>query len=256
MKATIKTIAFPLTIICVNLWFIQPNLADENNSIVDWLKSRGQDSSYTAREKIFKSEFGGNFVGSAEQNIRMHALLREREGACNIDLQANILNFGGVWACPSKFSFGHRELTEPFNVAIADRNDCAHHAFLLTTDLSGNRHFFRAGPTNRKLFNWGAIKVEHGKYGGGTIDFREPPHQRVHLGVVNDPNCSNTIAALTEHARQVNEASIGYKPFGPNCNSYLHDAVIRNTDFSMPKLEFNAPGINQTLHGHGLMNSR
>lgn len=49
------------------------------NSVVDTLKSNGFKSDFYSRKEIYESTYGGNYTGSASQNIRMnkdlHSLL-------------------------------------------------------------------------------------------------------------------------------------------------------------------------------------
>ena len=42
-----------------------------NTSIVDYLKSQGQNSSYSARQDLAKSLGISNYTGTAEQNVQM-----------------------------------------------------------------------------------------------------------------------------------------------------------------------------------------
>ena len=42
------------------------------NSIVDNLKSHGCPSSFGFRKQLYENTYGGNYTGSASQNIRMN----------------------------------------------------------------------------------------------------------------------------------------------------------------------------------------
>lgn len=52
------------------------SVLDTRNSVVDYLKSQGQDSSYSARKKLAKEYGISNYEGSAYQNIKLLDLLQ------------------------------------------------------------------------------------------------------------------------------------------------------------------------------------
>ena len=42
------------------------------DSVVDTLKSNGFPSDYETRKNLYENNYGGNYTGSASQNIRMN----------------------------------------------------------------------------------------------------------------------------------------------------------------------------------------
>ena len=42
------------------------------NSVVDTLKSNGFKSDFNTRKDLYESAYGGNYIGSDSQNIRMN----------------------------------------------------------------------------------------------------------------------------------------------------------------------------------------
>ena len=61
------------------------------NSIVDYLKSQGQDSSFAARTNLAKSKGITNYTGTAEENLRLLSTLRGQTSQDSGSL-ANTLN--------------------------------------------------------------------------------------------------------------------------------------------------------------------
>jgi len=240
-----------ILVLLIGLLGFKTSFAGENDSVVDFMKSRGADSSYSNRKKIFQTTFGADYSGSVTQNLQLHKYLREQEaGFCRVDLRANIMKIGGISLCPpSKFGPLIVRLSTPAESLSGGNDGCAFHTYLLTTDQEGRRHYFRAGPTNRNPLDWGPIQVIHGEYVPGTVDYQDPVDREVHVGIIDDPDCEATLSNLREHAQRINNEAIGYQLLGPNCHTYGREAVIDATGLRPAELNYSAPGFHQTLHG-------
>ena len=52
----------------------------DKNSVVDTLKSRGYRSDFGFRKELYERTYGGNYTGSASQNVRMNHDLQDAFG--------------------------------------------------------------------------------------------------------------------------------------------------------------------------------
>lgn len=113
-----------------------------------------------------------------------------------------------------------------FTITDSDGNTITttNHAYIVTTDPTGMKKYFRGGPSGIGLFGWGHINAQYGDYTPNTKDWDpgSPPSDTV-LDDGKPCTCEN--AALQKAANDINNSTIPYSPFSPNSNSAAHYAL-------------------------------
>jgi RHS repeat-associated protein len=123
--------------------------------------------------------------------------------------------------------------------------ETVNHAYIVTTDPSGNKKYFRGGPSGVGIPNWGHINAQYGDYIPGTKDWDSgSPSSDTVLDDGKPCTCEN--AALQNAAQYINNASISYSPGGPNSNTTAHYALGR-LGITLPNPTEWVPGWSQKL---------
>jgi len=95
----------------------------------------------------------------------------------------------------------------------------AYHGYLVTTDPSGSRRYYRGGPTALGFpLPYGRIKSQYGSYDQHSPDWGTgTPPSRTYID--NGESCTCYDKTLGRAMNDVTAANIPYDPTGPNSNT-------------------------------------
>jgi RHS repeat-associated protein len=168
------------------------------------------------------------------------------------------------------------QFSDPFGLCLVEVRFSevafgAYHSYVLTTDPSGMRHYYRGGPTNefpggstrassgsssgragsRKDGSapmnrpWGPIRTWHGEYVPGTPDW-DPGLPPSLLVLNNNESCGAYDRRFAQVMEDIRRANIPYRLLSTNSNAVATKALIRS-GFTPGAPPVRAPGWNTPL---------
>jgi RHS repeat-associated protein len=122
-------------------------------------------------------------------------------------------------------------------ITPAAKTKTYYHSYILMEEFGGNGkpvsqfpNFFRGGPSNGGIPDFGTIVAEGGFYTQGTVDYpkpNEPAHKRMTL-VPQRGNCSDYYDSFVDSVNYINGRRTPYFPLGPNSNSVTYTLLYRS----------------------------